>query len=81
MLAKTTYTSTEKTRMDYRKGIYLVKIKDLDAWTHTGYWGTQVVYIPSLNTTIAAHYSNGWQVRGQAPVLEKVVEVLQRGGR
>jgi D-alanyl-D-alanine carboxypeptidase len=78
MLAKTTYSSTEKLRMDYRKGIYLVKIKDLDAWTHTGYWGTQVVYIPSLNTTIAAHYSNGWQVRGQAPVLEKVVEVLQR---
>jgi D-alanyl-D-alanine carboxypeptidase len=78
MLAKTTYLSNEKPRMDYRKGIYLVKLKEFDTWTHTGYWGTQVVYIPSLNITMATNYSNGWRVRGQAPVLEKVISLLQK---
>lgn len=78
MLVKTDYLSTEKTNMDYRKGIYLVKIHGLDAWTHTGYWGTQVVYVPSMNLTMATNYSNGWQVRGQAPVLEKIIAILQK---
>ena len=78
MLVKTTYASADKPRMDYRKGIYLVKIKDVDAWTHAGYWGTQVVYIPSMNLTMATNYSNGWQVRGHAPILEKVVARLQQ---
>lgn len=77
MLTKTTYSSTEKPVIDYRKGIYLIKLKDYDAWTHSGYWGTQVVYIPSLNITMATNYSNGWQVRGQAPVFEKAIDILQ----
>jgi D-alanyl-D-alanine carboxypeptidase len=78
MLAKTSYFSTEKPVIDYRKGIYLIKLKEMDTWTHTGYWGTQVVYIPSLNITMATNYSNGWRVRGQAPVLEKVITLLQK---
>lgn len=78
MLAKTTYLSSEKLRMDYRKGIYLVKLNGLDAWTHTGYWGTQVVYVPAKNVTMATNYSNGWQVRGQAPVLERVLALLEK---
>lgn len=78
MLAKTTYPLSEKPRMDYRKGIYLVKLNGLDAWTHAGYWGTQVVYVPAKNLTMATNYSNGWQVRGQPPVLEKVLSILEK---
>jgi len=78
MLATTKYFSSEKPVIDYRKGIYFIKLKELDTWTHSGYWGTQVVYIPSLNITIATNYSNGWQVRGQAPVLEKALAILQK---
>lgn len=78
MLAKTTYSLVDKSGMDYRKGIYLVKLNGLDAWTHSGYWGTQVVYIPAKNLTMAANYSNGWQVRGQAPVFEKVLALLEK---
>ena len=78
MLAKSTYFLPEKPRMDYRKGIYFIKLDETEAWTHAGYWGTQVVYVPQLDATIATNYSNGWRVRGHAPILEKVIAILQK---
>jgi D-alanyl-D-alanine carboxypeptidase len=78
MLIKSTYLSTEKPELDYRKGVYLVKLKGMDAWTHTGFWGTQVVYIPQMNLTIATNYSNSWRGSSQAPILEKVIDLLQK---
>jgi D-alanyl-D-alanine carboxypeptidase len=78
MLVRSTYFSTEKPELDYRKGVYLVKLKGMDAWTHTGFWGTQVVYIPQMNLTIATNYSNSWRGSDQAPILEKVIALLQK---
>jgi D-alanyl-D-alanine carboxypeptidase len=76
MLVKTTCLSPEKPRIDYRKGIFLVTLNNMNAWTHTGYWGTQVAYIPELDLTMATNYSMRWQKRGQAPVLEYVAALF-----
>lgn len=78
MLAKPTLVSTKKPDLDYRKGIYFIKLKETEAWTHTGFWGTQVVYIPQMNLTIATNYSNNWRGSDQAPILEKVIALLQK---
>lgn len=76
MLAPVHYR--EKPRMDYRKGMYMISINGMDVYTHTGFWGTQVIYIPLMNTTIAVNYSQRWNERGQAPVLDELITLLQK---
>lgn len=76
MLAPVQYS--EKPRLDYRKGMYLITINGLDVYTHTGFWGTQVVYIPSMNTSIAVNYSQVWNKRGPAPVIPEIITLLQK---
>lgn len=76
MLAKRNYAV--KPRMDYRMGMYFIQLNGLDAYTHSGFWGTQVAFVPSMNATIAANYSQIWTARGNAPVLAKALAVLQK---
>lgn len=76
MLAKRNYTI--KPQMDYRMGMYLIQLNGVDAYTHAGFWGTQVAFVPSMNATIAANYSQIWTARGNAPVLAKALAVLQK---
>ncbi|WP_421798847.1 serine hydrolase domain-containing protein [Haliscomenobacter sp.] len=76
MLAKRNYAV--KPRMDYRMGMYFIQLNGVDAYTHSGFWGTQVAFVPSMNATIAANYSQAWTVRGNAPVLAKALAVLQK---
>ena len=68
----------EKPRMDYRKGMYMISLNGMDVYTHTGFWGTQVIFIPAMNTTIAVNYSQRWTERGQAPVLNDLITLLQK---
>lgn len=76
MLEKVNYDKPQA--MDYRMGIYVIKINDMEAYTHTGFWGTQVVYVPTLKTAIAANYSQIWKTKGTpaAPVITKIVTEL-----
>ncbi|MBI5011122.1 MAG: beta-lactamase family protein [Bacteroidia bacterium] len=76
MLAPVNYR--EKPRMDYRKGMYLININGIDVYTHTGFWGTQVIYIPTMNTSIAVNYSQAWTKSRYAPVLKEILEILGR---
>lgn len=76
MLAKRNYAV--KPRMDYRMGMYFIQLNGLDAYTHSGFWGTQVAFVPSMNATIAANYSQIWTARGNAPVLAKALAILQK---
>jgi D-alanyl-D-alanine carboxypeptidase len=76
MLAPVHYR--EKPRLDYRKGMYMISINGMDVYTHTGFWGTQVIYIPSMNTSIAVNYSQVWNKRGPAPVLPEIITLLQK---
>jgi len=74
MLTKVIYKT--KQNADYRIGVLLIDIDGLVAYTHTGYWGTQVIYIPKLNTSIAVNYSQHWIEKGPAPVLVKIISAL-----
>ncbi len=68
---------TELPAMDYRMGIWKTQIGGLDAYTHTGFWGTQTTYFPDLNLSITVNYSSRWKVKGNAPLLEELVKNLQ----
>lgn len=65
-----------KASMDYQMGMYRVQIKGMMAYTHTGFWGTQVLYIPEKKLFMAANYSSVWRGSAVAPVFSKVLEVL-----
>lgn len=62
--------------MDYQMGIHRVHINGMTAYTHTGFWGTQVLYIPEIELFMAANYSSIWENAAVAPVFAKVLEVL-----
>ena len=74
MLTKIEYSSEQP--MDYRLGIWKTEIKGMDAYTHTGFWGTQVIYIPEIKTCIAVNYSKRWKEKGIAPVIPDIVEKI-----
>lgn len=71
MLEPVTYST--KGRMDYQIGMFKVKVNGMDAYSHSGFWGTQVVYIPELDLYMAANYSAGWRGRAVAPIFEKIL--------
>jgi D-alanyl-D-alanine carboxypeptidase len=66
----------EKQSLDYRIGIWKTEIEGMTAYTHTGFWGTQVIYIPEIKTSIAVNYSQRWNKKGFAPVIPLIVEEL-----
>lgn len=74
MLTPATYKI--KQAMDYRMGIWKIEINGMEAYTHSGFWGTQVVYIPSINTAISANYSQRWTKKGVAPVIPKMLDAI-----
>lgn len=71
MLEPVSYS--EKARMDYQMGMYRVKVNGMDAYCHSGFWGTQVIFIPELDLYIAANYSGGWRGSVVAPIFEKII--------
>ncbi len=56
---------TEKTRKgprrepDYRFGVEVIEIFGQEVYLHTGFWGTQVAYIPNLNASVAINFIKG----------------------
>lgn len=73
MIEPVSYIETPS--MDYRMGIWKSQIGGLDAWTHTGFWGTQTTYFPDLNLSITLNYSSRWKVKGNAPIFEETVKL------
>ncbi len=64
MIAKESYgidynPAEDKKYLDYRKGVYHISIFGMDAYMHSGFWGTVFIHVPDLNTTIAADAVNG----------------------
>jgi D-alanyl-D-alanine carboxypeptidase len=74
MLTPINYST--KQALDYRIGIWETEIEGLKAYTHTGFWGTQVVYIPYLKACIAVNYSQRWPNKGFAPIIPIIVKKL-----
>lgn len=66
----------KKAALDYLMGMYKVKVNGMDAYSHSGFWGTQVLYIPKMDLYLAANYSGGWGGGAVAPVFEKVLNAM-----
>jgi D-alanyl-D-alanine carboxypeptidase len=75
MLEPVTYPS--KAKMDYQMGMYRVQVNGMDAYCHSGFWGTQVLYIPKLDLYLAANYSGAWSGGAVAPIFGKVLNALE----
>lgn len=75
MLESVSYAS--KPKLDYGMGMFKVKVKGMDAYSHSGFWGTQVLYIPKLDLYLAVNYSGGWGGGGVASIFEKVLNALE----
>jgi D-alanyl-D-alanine carboxypeptidase len=75
MLESGNYAS--KPKLDYGMGMYKVQVKGMEAYCHSGFWGTQVLYIPKLDLYMAANYSGAWGGGAVAPIFEKVVSELE----
>ena len=75
MLEPVTYPS--KAKMDYQMGMYRVQVNGMDAYCHSGFWGTQVLYIPKLDLYLAANYSGAWASGAVAPIFGKVLHALE----
>ena len=57
-------------------GIWKTSVNGMDAYTHLGFWGTQVIYFPEIKTTISANYSRRWKDSYNSPVVSKVVNAI-----
>jgi D-alanyl-D-alanine carboxypeptidase len=75
MLEPVTYPS--KAKMDYQMGMYRVQVNGMEAYCHSGFWGTQVLYIPKLDLYLAANYSGAWAGGAVAPIFGKVLQALK----
>ncbi len=75
MLEPVTYPI--KAKMDYQMGMYRVQVNGMDAYCHSGFWGTQVLYIPKLDLYLAANYSGAWSGGAVAPIFGKMLNALE----
>ena len=76
MLEPATYPTQAK--MDYQMGMYRVQVNGMEAYCHSGFWGTQVLYIPKLDLYLAANYSGAWAGGPVAPIFGKVLSELEK---
>jgi D-alanyl-D-alanine carboxypeptidase len=74
MIKKYNYETTAE--IDYSLGIWEIKLDDTKFYTHSGYWGTQVVYSPKNDISISVNYSEGWSGSNNAPILEKIFSII-----
>lgn len=65
--------ASSKHETDYRFGLEVIKIFGMDIYLHTGFWGTQVAYIPKLDAAIALNYIKGDNLF----VLKRIVLMLK----
>lgn len=72
MLSSVEY-KTEPT-MDYRMGIWQIEINGHKAFTHSGFWGTYVVFVPNLNASFAVNYSQRSSTNGSVSILPNLIE-------
>jgi len=75
MLEPGTYPS--KPTLDYGMGIYKVKVNGMDAYSHSGFWGTQVLYVPKMDLYMTANYSGGWGGGAVAPIFGKILNEVK----
>ncbi|MBI9055132.1 MAG: beta-lactamase family protein [Bacteroidales bacterium] len=66
----------KKQSLDYRMGIWKIEINGMEGYTHSGFWGTQVVYFPKIETIISTNYSQHWTGKDNAPIIPKILQII-----
>jgi len=75
MLQPGTYANPAK--LAYGMGMFQVQVNSMEAYSHSGFWGTQVLYLPKLDLYLAANYSGAWSGGAVAPIFGKVLHALE----
>ena len=78
MLKKYKYKS--EALMDYSLGIWEIELNGLKFYTHSGFWGTQVVYSPKYDISFSVNYSKGWSGSNNAPLIHKIFDFIENHG-
>ncbi|MDX1476096.1 MAG: serine hydrolase domain-containing protein [Saprospiraceae bacterium] len=77
MLARYPLVGGHDAGMDYRKGIYQVELAGRILWTHSGFWGTQVFYIPHLKASVAVAVTQQSAFGLSWPLLVAAIAALE----
>lgn len=76
MLAPVAKASSDTPSLDYRMGIFRQEVLGMEAWTHSGFWGVQVWYLPDPDAAIAIAVTRQEDFRYVRKVLEFLVESI-----
>ncbi|MEP2446095.1 MAG: serine hydrolase domain-containing protein [Balneola sp.] len=53
MITKMSFPENYTPSSDYRMGIFYFNFNEMDMYSHSGFWSTQVTYIPELNASVS----------------------------
>ncbi|MEM8909878.1 MAG: serine hydrolase domain-containing protein [Bacteroidota bacterium] len=67
--------SVNPKKVDYRQGIEVVQVFNTTAYMHTGFWGTQVVYLPSYETALALNFVQGSNYNFLKKLIAEIAEL------
>ena len=54
-----------------------IELNGLKFYTHSGFWGTQVVYSPKYDISFSVNYSKGWIGSNNAPLIHKIFDFIE----
>lgn len=77
MITKINFPEGYTPSNDYRMGIFYFNNNDVAMYSHSGFWGTEVTYIPELNTTVSVVTTQFGKIRAMRGLLTEVIELLK----
>ena len=77
MTQKVDFPGDYTPRSDYRIGLFRNEINNTEVFSHSGFWGTMVYYIPELDASIALVVTDFGKVRMMRQLMADVVSLLQ----
>lgn len=63
---------------DYRLGIFYQDFGTIDAYMHSGLWGTYLFYFPSLDVTVCVNQTVESEPLKIGPIIGKIKEIIER---
>ncbi len=77
MLTKVNFPENYTPSNDYRMGIFYFNNNGAEVYSHSGFWGTEVTYIPSLNATVSVITTQFGKGRLMRQLLTETIELLK----
>ncbi|MBO6525390.1 MAG: beta-lactamase family protein [Balneolaceae bacterium] len=77
MLTKISFPESYTPTSDYRMGIFYFNFDEVEVYSHSGFWGTEVTYIPELNATVSVITTQFGKIGVMRQLLRDVIELLQ----